>query len=227
MLDSGQEPGGQGLTLVRDAKVALAKGRIYASQGETQLALDAFRQVLALDPTQKLVPEEEVAQGLVDRGRELARQGQVEAAKSILETADQLNPKLQLVPEIEIVLEVGHQSALAGRIDEAVAAMERAIEISPTLQLAEPELSRALKTQANNAFSQGHAYTKVLESLRQAAKYDATSGPEVVQFCVNFGQEYVRQGQIEAALAAFRLANTLDPNLQLMPEEEVQRIQKK
>ena len=93
------------------------------------------------------------------------------------------------------------------------------------MRLAEPELSRALKTRAFTAFSKKDDYTKVLLSLRQAVEFDPASGAEIARLCEDFGRQYAQQGQTDAALAAFRLANELDPNLKLVPEDEVARFQ--
>ncbi len=42
---------------------------------------------------------------------------------------------------------------------------------------------------------------------------------------MDFGRQYAQQDQTEAALDALRLAVKLDPNLKLVPEDEVTRIQ--
>jgi len=229
------------------AAASKAQAAIYAQEGQEKAALDAYRLANDLDPSLKLDPNEELRKVLVERGRELggpaqtsvpgaeealalgrarAVQGDAEQALAAFRQAVKLDPKLKLVPELEVALTQGRAYAQANRIDDAVTAMQRAIEISPTVQLAESELARSLKAQATTAFSQKGDYNEVLLSLRQAAEFDPASQAEIAQLCVDFGRQYAQQSQIDAALAAFRLANELDPNLKLVPEDEVARIQR-
>ena len=225
-------------------------GRQHAEQCQTDAALAAFRQAAELDSSLKLPPEREVTDVLVRRSQQIgcqrqtpvpqvkeqlalgcvcAFQGMVQPALDAFRRAADLDPKLRLVPEDEVVKGLvggGLEHARAGRSNEAMAAIQRAKEISPTLQLVQPELAKVFKVRAYEAFSKPEGYAAVLDFLRQAAEFDPASQAEIAQLCVDFGRQYAQQSQIDAALAAFRLANELDPNLKLVPEDEVARIQR-
>ena len=85
LLGSARALGLPGLSSVRAAEVARAKGWVLAARrGIIPPALIAFREAVQLDPNLKLKPEAEVANGLVYRSRDLARQGEIEHATSIL-----------------------------------------------------------------------------------------------------------------------------------------------
>lgn len=218
------------LKLVPEAELALQQGAEAAQLDNMDHAAERLQFALSHDPRLleelrsllRLAPEveEQLARTLLNTGRSRVGPQSQDEALLLIRMANALNPALQVSPELEVALERVRGNARTGNVDSAMMALDRALEISPTLKFDEPELAGAFVALANTAFSEQQEYPKILDYLALAAKFNPASSAEVAQLCFNFGQQYDQQGQIEAAEAALRLANELDPSLQLLPKDD-------
>jgi tetratricopeptide (TPR) repeat protein len=228
---------------VEVAKVWRDIGWRHAQECQFEEALAAFEQADEVDSSPVHNPDEELRKALMERSREpgdsfqtsvpeaqeaiamgrvCAVQGdsEQEQALAAFTLAVELDPELKLVPKAEVALLRGQEFYRQGALDKAVDALQDAVEFSPNLPLAEPEMADAIRSFTNTAFSAGKDYNTVLKSLRLAAKLDPAGQSEIAQLCINFGKQYYQQGQTEEGDAALRLANELDPSLQLLPKNE-------
>lgn len=217
-------------------------GARFVQECEIDLAIDAFLQANELGlnlnsqteirgallqrnselggRNQSSVPEAAEALAL---GRVCAVKGYSDAALDAFQRAVVFDPGLDLIPEAEVALQRGLESARQGRFEDAAEDLDTARETDPSVQLEDPKISKAFESEAYTALSKGKEYSRVLNYLSQAALY-VDSRDEIAINCVNVGRQYVELGQSDAAFSAFQLAIELNPELQLVPEEEAMRI---
>ncbi len=160
-------------------------GEVFFNQGQTELALRAFRRALKADPDQ---PEVLVYTGVIHHER-----GERERAEELLERAVAVAPNLFL-PHFSL----GAVYASQGRAIEAIGALERAVALEPA-----PQALYLLGSCLYEAARLGAAIERLEEVVRRDPAFEEAHHL--------LGLAYLDRHWNRKALAAFRRAQRLNP----------------
>ena len=176
-----------------NAPAALAKGVALQTLGRTDLAAEAFRKAIALDPDSMEAYESldaVLTATMTPEARRAEWQAMVEARPNAAAAQYQLARAMEDT----------------GELDRAIEIYRRAIAIDPQFAPARDQLEESLLLKARKTLEHGEA-AEAVEAFRHVLEVC----PENAEATCGEGIALAETGHTEAAMASFRKAIALDP----------------